>query len=143
MTEDEMVGWHHQLNGHEFEEAPGVGDGQGSLACCSRKALDMTQQLNNKQQQSKEEENGVKQAERYKHKGSEWEHKNLENYKQLHALLTPCSKFQNGGNERQCSLMRGEQSLPESNIMVRADCITFLELVFFSNQLSLDDIWGF
>ena len=35
MTEDEMVGWHHQLYGHEFEQAPGVGDGQGSLACCS------------------------------------------------------------------------------------------------------------
>ena len=34
-TEDEMVGWHHWLDGHEFEEAPGVGDGQGSLACCS------------------------------------------------------------------------------------------------------------
>ena len=33
--EDEMVGWHHQLNGHEFEQAPGVGDGQGGLACCS------------------------------------------------------------------------------------------------------------
>ena len=35
MTEDEMVGWHHQLNGHEFEQALGVGDGQGSLVCCS------------------------------------------------------------------------------------------------------------
>ena len=36
MTEDEMVGWHHRLDGHEFEQAPGVGDvGQGSLACCS------------------------------------------------------------------------------------------------------------
>ena len=35
MTEDEMVGWHHRLGGHEFEQAPGVGDGQGSLACCS------------------------------------------------------------------------------------------------------------
>ena len=34
MTEDEMVGWHHQLNGSEFEQAPGVGDGQGGLACC-------------------------------------------------------------------------------------------------------------
>ena len=33
-TEDEMVGWHHRLSGHEFEQAPGVGDGQGSLACC-------------------------------------------------------------------------------------------------------------
>ena len=49
MTEDEMVGWHHRLNGHEFEQAPGVGDGQGSLACCSplgHKELDMTEQLN-------------------------------------------------------------------------------------------------
>ena len=35
MTEDEMVGWHHWLDGHEFEQAPGVGDGQGSLASCS------------------------------------------------------------------------------------------------------------
>ena len=35
MTEDKMVGWHHQLDGHEFEQALGVGDGQGSLACCS------------------------------------------------------------------------------------------------------------
>ena len=35
MTEDEMVGWHHRLDGHEFEQAPGVGDGQGSLAWCS------------------------------------------------------------------------------------------------------------
>ena len=34
-TEDEMVGWHHRLNGHEFEQAPGVGDGQGRLVCCS------------------------------------------------------------------------------------------------------------
>ena len=34
MTEDEMVGWHHQLNGHEFEQALRVGDGQGSLVCC-------------------------------------------------------------------------------------------------------------
>ena len=34
-TEDKMVGWHHWLDGHEFEQAPGVGDGQGSLACCS------------------------------------------------------------------------------------------------------------
>ena len=48
-TEDEMVGWHHQFNGHESEQAPGVGDGQGSLACCSpwgRKELDMTERLN-------------------------------------------------------------------------------------------------
>ena len=45
-TEDEMVGWHHWLNGHEFEQAPGVDDGQGSLACCSqwgRKELNTTE----------------------------------------------------------------------------------------------------
>ena len=36
MTEDEMVGWYDQLTGHEFEQAPEVGDGQGSLACCSQ-----------------------------------------------------------------------------------------------------------
>jgi len=35
MTEDETVGWHHQFNGQEFEEAPGVSDRQGSLACCN------------------------------------------------------------------------------------------------------------
>ena len=35
MTEDEMVGWHQRFDGHEFERAPGVGDGQGSLMCCS------------------------------------------------------------------------------------------------------------
>ena len=48
-TEDEVVGWHHQLDGPEFEQAPGVGDGQGSLACCSLcscKESDMTEQLN-------------------------------------------------------------------------------------------------
>ena len=35
MTEDEMIGWHHRLSGHEFEQVPGVSDGQRSLACCS------------------------------------------------------------------------------------------------------------
>ena len=34
-TKDEMAGWHHQFDGHEFEQAPGIGDGQGSLVCCS------------------------------------------------------------------------------------------------------------
>ena len=34
MTEDEMAGWHHRLDGHGFEQGPGVGDGQGGLACC-------------------------------------------------------------------------------------------------------------
>ena len=41
MTEDEMLGWYHQLNGHEFEQTLQVGEGQGSLACC--KQLDMTE----------------------------------------------------------------------------------------------------
>ena len=48
-TEDEMVGWHHRLDGHEFEQAPGIGDGQGSLACCSPwglKESDTTEWLN-------------------------------------------------------------------------------------------------
>ena len=46
MTEDEMVGWHHQLKGHEFEQSLGDSEGQGSLAYCSpwgRKELDMTE----------------------------------------------------------------------------------------------------
>ena len=46
MTEDEMAGWYHQLNGHEFEQALGNGEGQGSLACCSpwgHKELDSLQ----------------------------------------------------------------------------------------------------
>ena len=50
MTEDEMVGWHHQLNGHGFGWTLGVGDGQGGLECCSpwgHKESDVTEQLNN------------------------------------------------------------------------------------------------
>ena len=50
VTEDEMVGWHHRLNGHGFGWTPGVGDGQGGLACCGswgHKELDTTEQLNN------------------------------------------------------------------------------------------------
>ena len=48
-TEDKMVGWHHRLNEHEFEQALGVGDGQGGLACCSprgHKELDTESELN-------------------------------------------------------------------------------------------------
>ena len=49
-----MVGWYHRLNGHEFEQAPGNGEGQGSLACCSpwdHKELDTTERLNNSNDQ--------------------------------------------------------------------------------------------
>ena len=49
MTEDKMAGWHHQLDGHEFEHAPGVGDGQGGLVCCGpwgHKESDTTEWLN-------------------------------------------------------------------------------------------------
>ena len=49
MREDEIVRWHHRLNGDEFEQVLGVGDGQGGLACCGpwgRKESDMTEQLN-------------------------------------------------------------------------------------------------
>ena len=51
MTEDEMIGWHHWLDGHDFGQALGDGEGQGSLACCSpwgHKELDTTERLNNK-----------------------------------------------------------------------------------------------
>ena len=50
MTEDEMVGWHHQLDGHEFEQTLGNGERQGSLECCNpwgHKESDMTERLNN------------------------------------------------------------------------------------------------
>ena len=50
-TEDEMVGWHHQHNGHKFEQTLGNSEGQGSLACCNpwgHKESDMTEQLNDK-----------------------------------------------------------------------------------------------
>ena len=49
MTEDEMVGWHRRIDGHEFEQALGVGDGQGGLECCSPwgcKESDTTERLN-------------------------------------------------------------------------------------------------
>ena len=51
MTDDELFGCHHRLNGHEFEQAPVVGDAQGGLAYCKpwgRKESDMTKELNNK-----------------------------------------------------------------------------------------------
>ena len=57
MPEDEMVGWHHQFNGHELGQTPGDGDGQGSLACCSpccREELDMTWWLNNQRVDAKD-----------------------------------------------------------------------------------------
>ena len=50
MTDDDIFGWYHRLNGHEFEQTPGDGKGQGSLACCTPwgcKRSDMTKQLNN------------------------------------------------------------------------------------------------
>ena len=48
-AEDEMAGWHHRLDGHEFEQTPGLGDGQGGLACCGpcgRKESGTTERLN-------------------------------------------------------------------------------------------------
>ena len=51
MTKDETLGWHHRLNAREFEQAPGDGEGQGSLACCSprgHKESETTERLNNK-----------------------------------------------------------------------------------------------
>ena len=57
MIEDEMVGWHRRLDGHEFEQAPGVGEGEGSLACCSPwgcKESDTTEAIQQQQQQREE-----------------------------------------------------------------------------------------
>ena len=51
MTEDEMIGWHHRLNGHELEQALGDGGGQGSLACCSLWGRRVQPDLATKQQQ--------------------------------------------------------------------------------------------
>ena len=59
MTEDETVGWHHPLNEHEFEQAPGDGEGEGSLACCSprgRKESDTTEHMNNSREVPSEAE---------------------------------------------------------------------------------------
>ena len=59
MTEDKMVGWHHQLNGHEFEQAPGDGEGQGSLVSCSPRGCresDTSVQLNNSNSLCRREE---------------------------------------------------------------------------------------
>ena len=59
-----MVGWYHQLNGNEFEEAQGVGDGQGRLTCCSpwgRKESDTTEQLNNSNKFQVPHISGIKQ----------------------------------------------------------------------------------
>ena len=56
MTEDELVGWHHRLDGHESEQTQGVGEGQESLACCSpwgHKELDATERLNNNIEENK------------------------------------------------------------------------------------------
>ena len=63
MTVDEMVGWHHWLNGHEFEQALEVGDGQGSLVCCSpwgRKESDMTERLNWSESNQEQVFDGIK-----------------------------------------------------------------------------------
>ena len=57
MTEDEMVGGHHQLNGHEFEQTLGDGEGQGSLVCCSPqgcKESDRNERLNNNNKETRE-----------------------------------------------------------------------------------------
>ena len=58
MTKDEIVGCHHQLDGHEFVKAPGIGDGQGSLACCNpqdHKELDMTKKQQQQENQHRKE----------------------------------------------------------------------------------------
>ena len=53
MTEEDMIGWHHGLDGHEFEQAPGIGDEQGSLECCSHGVAKSRTDLATEQQQNK------------------------------------------------------------------------------------------
>ena len=63
MAEDEMVGWYHQLNGYEFEQTLGDGEGQGNLACCSpwgRKELDTTEQLNKNSNNNNKDNPGLR-----------------------------------------------------------------------------------
>ena len=58
-----MVGWHHRLDGHELEQAPGDGERQGSLVCCSpwgRKESDTTERLNNKEKGDEDEEEAMR-----------------------------------------------------------------------------------
>ena len=59
MTEDEMVKWHHQLNGYEFDQAPGDREGQGSLACCSPWRHRVRHDLATKEQQQSLNENKI------------------------------------------------------------------------------------
>ena len=62
MTEEEMVGWHHRLDGHEFEQTPRDREGQRSLVCCSRwgrKELVTTEQMNNNSNKEKEKDRKV------------------------------------------------------------------------------------
>ena len=65
MIDDEMVGWHHQLNGHKFEQTLGNSEGQGSLVCCSpwgHKKSDMTERLNNNKYNTKLQRAGSQQC---------------------------------------------------------------------------------
>ena len=59
MTEDEMVGWHHQHNGHEFEQTPEDGEGQGSLTCCSPRGHRVRHDLATEQQQNPRKQEGL------------------------------------------------------------------------------------
>ena len=69
MTEDDMVGGHHQFDGHESEQAPGVGDGQGSLSCCGprgRKDSETTERLNGTGKDQGQKEKGAAEEEMVK-----------------------------------------------------------------------------
>jgi len=68
-AEDELVGWHRRLNGHEFEQTPGDSEGQGSLVCCSpwgHKESDMTKQLNNTNHAQREDHVKTKEKATYR-----------------------------------------------------------------------------
>ena len=89
MTEDEIVGWHHGLNGHEFEQAPGDGKAQGSLLCCNpwgHKESDTTDRLNNNKLKKK----GKKRAAKNCHHSSPHKtHNELLNHIATRVLISP------------------------------------------------------
>ena len=92
MTEDEMVGWHHWLNGHGFGWTPGVGDGQGGLACCSpwgRKESDTTERLNWTELRNRE---GGKDSKLIK--AATARHKHVGSHLGVCLLIHYCRKFQ-------------------------------------------------
>ena len=109
-----MVGWHHEINGHEFEQTQGNSEGQGSLACCSLwglKESDMTQQLNNKKKKF----------------GQEWSSsKDKEVGSQEHGKLKDVPTLSPGQIYKQCSIVSSHFCLSQAKFKYATLIISFL-----------------